>query len=75
MNVDIITYDHAGKGEVYDQERPLTMRRPCDCGCDQRDAPDMVGYINAIADGKGFTIRFHDEETFQHVDAILKALA
>ena len=70
----IKTFDHSDEGVayLYAQERPLTIQRPCPCGCDNRDAPDMVGYIHAITDGKGFTIQIDDEDTYTHIATILK---
>lgn len=66
----ILTFDHKGS-DVHDQNRPLTVRRPCSCGCDQRRAPEMIGYLNAIKDGVGFTVEITDEETYRVFEAVL----
>jgi hypothetical protein len=64
-------FDHSGEDdEVFAQERPLTVQRPCPCGCDNRDAPDIVGYVHAIRDGVGVTIEITDEETYQIVERV-----
>lgn len=51
---------------ALDQDRPLTLNRPCPCGCDERDGP-MVGYLNVLTDGVGVTIVIEDEDTFVHI--------
>lgn len=60
---------------ALDQERPLTLRRPCECGCDQRGNPTLVGYVNCITKGSGFTLEIHDEGTYQHMTRALAGKA
>ena len=67
----IKTFDHSGEDdEVFAQDRDLTVQRPCPCGCDNRDDPDMVGYVHAIRDGVGVTIVITDEEIYQIVERV-----
>ncbi|KKL82617.1 hypothetical protein LCGC14_1982990 [marine sediment metagenome] len=52
-------------GEV---NRPLTLARPCSCGCDQRGGEKGVGYLTASdKDGNGFTLWLEDEDVFQTI--------
>ena len=69
--IGIYTFDNAGS-DAHEQDRPLAIKRPCSCGCDNRRDPDMVGYLHAIKDGKGFTITFDDEDTYATVATILE---
>lgn len=55
---------------ALDKERSITLRRPCECGCDNRNNATLVGYINGITNGWGFTMEIHDEETFQHMEKV-----
>jgi len=68
--MNIITFNHAGD-EAFAQNRELAANRPCGCGCDNRDDPDLIGYLHAVTDGEGFTISFHDEEEFELVARVL----
>ncbi len=50
-------------GEV---NRPLTLFRPCECGCDLRYGNTGVGFLTASdPQGNGFTIWIESEEVFQ----------
>jgi hypothetical protein len=67
-NADVITW---GQGEV---NRPLRAQRPCDCGCDERDGL-LVGYISGSnAEGSGFTVRIHDEDTYRYVERVMESM-
>jgi hypothetical protein len=48
------------------RNRPLTLARPCSCGCDERSRSKGVGYLTVSdADGNGLTVWLGDEETYQ----------
>lgn len=59
-----------GDSPVFEQNRPTTLRRPCECGCDNRGNPDLVGYLHGIRDGVGFTMEIHDESVYQHMEKV-----
>ncbi len=63
MRFELLTFNHSGDSEVFDQDRPLTLHRPCECGCDNRRS-DQVGYLNAIKDGVGFTLSIFNEDDY-----------
>ena len=69
-SVELATFRHPDD-DVYDQDRPLALHRPCGCGCDQRDNPNLVGYLNAITNGVGFTLRVFDEDTYSVLEEVL----
>lgn len=61
---ELLTFDHSDDDDqVFDHDRDLALHRPCPCGCDNRDS-DMIGYLNAIKDGVGFTLRIFDEDDY-----------
>lgn len=74
-NAAVLNLIEAAGNPLLDQERPLTLRRPCPCGCDQRGNPTLVGYVNAATNGFGFTLEIHDEETYQHMRQALAGKA
>lgn len=46
----------------------ITLSRPCDCGCDDRDGSPGVGYlIITSGDGEGITIHFENERDYRVV--------
>ena len=52
--------------------RPLSLRRPCECGCDFRDGNHGVGYISGSdGDGIGFSIWIESETTFQIIERVM----
>lgn len=53
------------------QERPFDLHRPCECGCDYRGNPDLVGYLHGISDGRGFSILINDEDIYQLIEATM----
>ena len=57
--------DTRDKGSAFALNRPRQKVRPCDCGCDTRDDPNLVGYIMEIVDGLGYTLKFYDETEFR----------
>lgn len=60
---------HTWKGE---ENRPLSLYRPCACGCDERGGYKGVGYLTGSdKKGKGFTLWIEDEPVFQAVKAAL----
>ncbi len=67
QTLEITTFDHQGD-DTFAQDRPFDLLRPCSCGCDQRDNPDMVGYLHAVSDGIGFTITINDEEIYAIIE-------
>lgn len=58
-----------------DQDRELTLRRPCECGCDQRgpNGVGLVGYLNGIRDGLGITVLIYDETEYQRLERVMGA--
>ena len=67
---ELKTYDHSDDGVMFDQDRPLALHRPCECGCDNRDS-DQVGYLNAIKDGVGFTLLIFNEDDYLSIERAL----
>ena len=54
-----------------EQDRPFTLARPCECGCDNRDGDKGVGYLTGSdKDGKGFTLWIEDEQVFRAIQRI-----
>lgn len=54
------------------KSRVLAVKRPCDCGCDQRDGGHGVGYLTGSdAEGNGVTVWIEDEEVFQALRALV----
>ena len=50
-----------------EENRPLTVHRPCGCGCDTREGihDDYAGYISGSDEhGRGFTIWIKEECVF-----------
>ena len=61
------------KGE---KSRALAVKRPCDCGCDQRDGGHGVGYLTGSdAEGNGVTVWIEDEQVFQALRAMVAVQA
>ncbi len=57
------------KGE---KDRLLQVRRPCSCGCDERDGSPGVGYITGSDKaGNGFTVWIESEEVYQRLERLL----
>ena len=57
------------KGE---KSRALAVKRPCACGCDQRDGGHGVGYLTGSdAEGNGVTVWIEDEGVFQALRALV----
>jgi hypothetical protein len=55
-----------------EEDRLLQVRRPCSCGCDDRDGRGGVGYLTGSdAAGNGFTIWIESEEVFQRLEQLL----
>lgn len=50
-------------GLNLDLDRPVQVRRPCSCGCDERDGCQGVGYIT----GGGFTLWIEEEPVYQAI--------
>ena len=54
-----------------DPGRSLMLRRPCSCGCDERDGSKGAGYLTgATKDGRGFTVWIESEEVYQAIMAV-----
>lgn len=52
--------------------RPLSLQRPCDCGCDGWDGRHGVGYLTGSdARGRGFTLWIQDEAVYQRIERVL----
>ena len=50
----------------------LAVKRPCACGCDQRDGGHGVGYLTGSdAEGNGVTVWIEDEGVFQALRALV----
>jgi hypothetical protein len=65
------TFDAGGYNKT--PGRPVSLWRPCPCGCDNRDGSSGAGYISgATKDGKGFTVWLESEETYQAVKRVFK---
>ena len=59
-----------------DKCRPLSLCRPCSCGCDTRDGVKGVGYLTGSdADGNGFTVWIATEEVYRRVAKALVYVA
>lgn len=41
------------KDQYSEMEIPLSVERPCSCGCDQRGDPNLVGYVLIPGSNKG----------------------
>ena len=53
-----------------DPGRELQARRPCECGCDERDGP-VIGYLTASdEDGRGVTIIAESETEYAAMAAL-----
>lgn len=57
---------------IGEQNRPLRMSRPCECGCGSRDGFDEgVGNLSGSdANGVGMTVFVYSESTYQHLSKI-----
>ena len=54
------------------KSRVLAVKRPCDCGCDQRDGGHGAGYLTGSdAEGNGVSVWIQDEEVFQALRALV----
>ena len=52
-----------------DRNRPLSLWRPCDCGCDSRGGLKGVGYLTGSNKrGHGFTVWITDESVFKRIE-------
>ena len=52
--------------------RKLTLKRPCECGCDEREGPAGVGYlIVSDGDGNGVTLWIEHEDVYQVLQRVL----
>ena len=57
-----------------EKNRPLSLQRPCDCGCDGWDGKHGVGYLTASDErGKGFTIWIESEAVYRRLKAAMIA--
>jgi len=55
-----------------EKKRPLSLKRPCSCGCDTREGHDGVGYLTGSdKDGDGFTVWIKEEEVFQAIALVM----
>lgn len=51
-----------------EKSRPLQLRRPCECGCDERDGERGVGYLTASdSNGQGFTLWIEEESVYEAI--------
>jgi hypothetical protein len=52
---------------VGEKDRPLGVRRPCDCGtCRSSQPPGAVGLLTGSdSEGKGFTVWITDEAVYR----------
>ncbi len=58
-----------------EKNRRLQLRRPCDCGCDERDGKRGVGYLTGSdGRGQGFTLWIETETVYRRVELALAAL-
>jgi hypothetical protein len=59
-----------------EENRPLTLQRPCTCGCDDRDGHKGVGYLTGSdEDGRGFSLWIESEALYQRLERTLGAVA
>lgn len=55
-----------------ERNRQLSVLRPCECGCDQRDGYLGVGYITGSDDdGNGVTIWIESEKVFARIKSLV----
>ena len=55
-----------------EKNRPLSMCRPCKCGCDRRGGNKGVGYLTGSdAKGRGFTVWIESEAVFKRIAAMM----
>jgi len=74
---DQIKYDQITWVESDNEGRPLTVNRPCSCGCDLRDGKhdNYAGYImGSTGAGTGFTIWIKEEEIYQVISDMIRNL-
>ncbi len=58
---------------VGEKNRPLSLRRPCSCGCDERDGKKGVGYLTGSTPlGNGFSIWIKSEKVYQAIRKVLR---
>lgn len=62
------------KDRKTEDDRPLSLCRPCNCGCDFRGGKKGVGYITGGNTKGFFTIWIQNEETYQAVTEVFKAM-
>jgi hypothetical protein len=59
--------------QAMDLKRPLSLRRPCRCGCDSRGGEKGVGYVTG-GSGKHFvSVWLEHEDVYQALQAIFWA--
>lgn len=59
-----------------EKNRPVGLRRPCDCGCDHRNGNLGVGYLTGSDEnGNGFTVWVESEAVFSAIEQIMLARA
>lgn len=55
-----------------EKNRPLSLRRPCECGCDRRSGNKGAGYLTGSdAKGRGFTVWIESETVFKRIAALM----
>lgn len=69
-------YQHGiGYLEVWfngEKARPLSILRPCRCGCDERSGDKGVGYITVSdAEGNGVSLWILTEGSFQRFERLI----
>ena len=57
---------------IGEKNRPMSLRRPCECGCDRRDGNNGVGYLTGSdANGHGFTVWIESEVVFERIASLM----
>ena len=52
-----------------DKGRPGQIKRPCSCGCDERDGNIFGYYTQSDSRGRGLTVIFETEAEYQETRA------
>ena len=67
----MITQVHLWKNG--EKSRPVSLKRPCPCGCDLREGKPGVGYLTGSdANGNGFSIWVPNEETYLSIQKAME---
>jgi hypothetical protein len=59
--------------KALDLHRPLSLKRPCTCGCDRRDGDRGVGYLTGGSGTQVVAIWLEHEEAYRALQSIFWA--